>query len=362
LRNFNFTTARSLADTNWKTQSVQGVPVGTAIVGDIPFDPVPEITDGYGVTLEVDPGETIYLRSENISMPTGPAMITMWFAVENLGPDDSAKPDITLQLGENGNNVTFSNIRNGEIKGKSEYQFLSVVYDVYQSDINAVIALNGSQTSGKVQMYIDNIRIFPMKRDIDRSLGLTDILVEFDGSFESVLRGLGDFVEVSVADGAQALITNERNRTITPRGQRKSMLLDLIEPVSSIQVKAGPTFINNTMYTYPRFISARAHVNRMFEEGGVFAIALSNGDHTTVTFIENTRIPSNRDGWLPVTATGYFNGPGLFEPEIFLQNQTLEGVVGGFANGASIAVDDITLETVHDSMHYWDQKRLPSIK
>lgn len=364
LRNFNFTNAQTLADTDWVTQSEQGVPVGTATVGSIPYDPVPEITDGYGVTLEVDPGETIYLRSKDISMPTGPAMITMWFAVENLGPDDNAKPIISLQLGEDGNNVSFSNIQNSEIKGKGEYQFLSVVYDVMESDINAVIALNGIQATGKVQMYIDNIRIFPMKREIDRALGLTDIQVEFDGSFESVLRGLGDFVEVvpETTLGAQAVITEERNRSITPVGLRKSLLLELIDPVSYIQVKAGPTFIDRDLYEYPRFISARAYVNAVLPRSGVFAIALSNGDHTAVTFIENERIPSNRDTWLPITATGYFNGPGIFDPEIYLQNQTSDSAVPGFSDGAYIAVDDITLETAQDSMHYWDHDRLPSIR
>lgn len=363
-RNFNFSTAQTLEDTDWFVQSNPNFPPGTAFVGNIPFDPVPEITDGYGLTLEVDPGERVSLFSDAISMPPGPAMITMRFAVENLGPDDSATPDISLQLGEDGNNASFSNIQNSEIKGKGEYQLLSVVYDVFDSDINAVIVLNGSQSSGKVQMYVDNIRIFPMKREIDRALGLTDIQVEFDGSFESVLRGLGDFVEIVpfATFGARAFITDAVNRTITPRGQRKSLVMELTEPDSFIQVKAGPTFIDSNTYTYPRFISARAYVNAPVEGSGVFAIALSNGDHTTVTFIENIRIPSNRDDWLPITATGYFNGPGIFEPEIFLENRTLERVLPGFPDGASIAVDDISLETMQDSMHFWDQNRLQPIR
>lgn len=363
-RNYNFTTATSFLQTNWQVQGLAGTPMGTASIRTIPQDPVPEITDGYGAILEVDPGETIILRSDFIDIPPGPVLLSMWFAVENIGIDDSDVPAIRLALLEDSNNYSLSYIQRSEIKGKSEYQFLSTTYDVIDSEISAAIFIEGTQRSGTVQVYVDNIRVFPMKRDIDRSLGLTNIRVEFDGSFESVLRGLGDFINISFTNGAQAVINQDVNRTITPTGLRKSLNLALNEPDSGVQIVVGPSFIDSSIYSFPRAISARAYVNRLTpgNEGGVFAIGVTNGDHLAVTSRSNKDISSDRDTWIPVTATGYFNVPGE-PPLIFIQNVNGEGSIPGvIPDGASIAVDDISLETVNDSMNYWDQKRLPKIR
>ena len=174
------------------------------------------------------------------------------------------------------------------------------------------------------------------------------ILLTAKNSPESVLKGLGIFVSQSNATfGGRALVARGINHTVIPGGFDQSLILSLQEPTSAVLVEVGPTEIDEELY--PRFITARAYTQVVREGGGFSAIGITNGLQESVTFISNDRLPLNPD-WHLISATGLFTKPGLFDPIIFLQNRNIPGAFPGvFLDGATVAVDDITLEAFQDS-------------
>ncbi len=359
-RNYNFS-AESLDVTNWQISTPTNQ-AGDVFLGSIPPEPIPVITDGYGAHFVVDPGETVALLSELIDLPPGPATISVWLAVEKLDGNLSDLPTITLALAEDSSNLSYTTIRRNEILGESRYQFLSTTYDVIGPKTQALIQLSGTQSSGRAEMYIDNVRVFPAERDIDRALGPTHIPVEFDGTFESVLEGLGFLFNVSqtATVGADAYLTTRANRTVLPGGFNQSLVLALNEPISAIQVEAGPNQINEEIY--PRVLTASAHVQVIEEGEGFFAIGLTNGDQDAVSFISNSRLPMDPE-WHRVAASGIFSQPGPIEPVIILQNENTEGAFPGvILDGATLAVDDISLDAFQDSPYLWQRKMLRSLR
>lgn len=355
---YNFS-AETLAETGWTARATEGEPMGEAFLGPIPFDPVPAITDGYGAVFRASPGETVTLFSDPIPLPPGPVMISAWVAVDKLTGDVNDLPSVTLALAEDSFNLSLTTMRGAGVAGPGEYQFMGAHHDAVGPETNALIQIAGTHKDGRAEVYVDNVRVFPMTRDIDQALGQTRLPVEFDGTFETVLRGLGAFVAVNEAAtfGAEAYVTREANRRVIPGGLSQSLLLDLMEPSSAAQIEIGPTFVDPGLY--PRFFSARAHARVAREGGGFFAVGLTNGLFDAVAFVSNDRLPRGEE-WRAVTATGLFAKPGLFDPILILQNRNIPGAFPGvFRDGADVAVDDITIEAYQDSPHLWDHKLLP---
>lgn len=113
-KTFNFNST-SLKELYWDVIAPGDRPSGDVRLGPIPSDPVPVITDGYGVRAEVDPGESVALLSKDIELPPGPATISVWFAVDKTGGGASDSPTITIALIENSSNLSYLTIRGTEI-------------------------------------------------------------------------------------------------------------------------------------------------------------------------------------------------------------------------------------------------------
>ena len=363
-RNYNFS-AESLAQTDWQIRATENIPPGEITLGVIPLDPVPAITDGYGAIFSVNPGESITLFSGSIALPPGPSTISMWFAAEKVSGNENELPTVTLALAEDSYNLSYTRIRAPEVLGRSEYQYLSTSYDVLGTQVNALIQIYGSQTSGRAEVYVDNVRVYPMPRDIDRSLGNTRLPIRFDGAFSSVRSRLGELVmeDPGATVGGRAFVSSGLNRSLTPDipgDLRQSLYLELNQPTSSVRVQVGPNAVDQNLY--PRFLSARSYVQVAKEGGGDFAIGLTNGIQEAVTYISNDHLNEAHD-WVRVTAAGLFSQPGLFDPVIILENRNIPGAFPGvFRDGATLAVDDVSLEAFQDSPNLWDHKQLPRLR
>lgn len=357
IQDYNLT-ATSLANTRWVDTTTTGNR-GEVSIGPIPQESFEEITDGFGGIITIDPGETTTLLSTPIELPPGPATISFWFAVEK-SDFTTDFPTVMLSLAEDSSNLALTSVTGGEIVGNGVYQFLSTTYNVIGPRTRALIQITGTQSSGRATIYFDNIRVYPSRYEIDRALGNTVLPVNFDGTFETVLRGLGVLFTVnpSVTFGASAFVTDSINRTILPGGLNQSMILSLDEPTSAVQVEVGPNPIEESLY--PRFLSARVYVQKVEDGGGFFALGLTNTDQLTVSFISNDRLPEDPE-WHEVTTTGYFSQRGPGDPTLILQNQNIEGAIPGIIlDGAILAVDDITLETFMDETYLWNRSLLPN--
>lgn len=357
LQTYNFS-ASALSQTQWMHTAPNGNS-GEVFLGPIPEESIPGITDGYGATVVIEPGQISTLLSAPIELPPGPAMISLWFAVDKLEGDLEDKPTVMLALAEDSSNLSLTSVTGDEMIGEGVYQYLAATYDVIGPRTRALIQVIGSQESGAAEVYFDNVRVYPAKRDIDMALGATQLPVDFDGTFERVLRGLGALVAINpnATFGGSARLTQRINRTIFPGGLNQSLILSLDEPISAIQVEIGPNPVDEDLY--PSNLSARAYVQKIEDGGGFFAIGLTNGDHLAVTFISNDRIPAS-PAWREITATGLFYSPGQYEPTILLQNQNIEGAVPGvILDGAILAIDDVTLEAFLDEPYLWDRRLLP---
>jgi len=358
-KNFNFT-APHLNELGWDVVVPGNAKAGEMYLGTIPPDPVSVITDGYGVNAVVDPGENIALLSHAIELPPGPASISLWFAVEKFDRNNNDIPTITIALLENSSNLSYTTIRGAEILGDSRYQFLRTTYDVIGPKVQALVQVAGTQKSGRAEIYIDNVRVYPSAREVDRALGATRLPIDFDGTFEFVLKGLGFLVQENeaVSYGSSVFLQKGINRTLHPTGFNQSMILSLDQPESAIQVSIGPNAVSGSLY--PRELTARAHVQKVREGGGFFALGLTNGLLESVTFISNDRLPLDPT-WHSLSTSGMITRPGLFEPMIIIQNQNIPGAFPGvILDGATLAVDDITLEAFQDSAYFWDHKVLPA--
>ena len=358
VRNYNFS-ANHLDQTIWVDTAPDAV-AGDVFLGPIPAEPTTEITDGWGVNFIIDPGETSTLLSEPILLPPGPATISMWFAVEKLNLNNNDMPTVMLALAENSSNLSLTSVTRQEIIGDSVYQFLSTSYNVIGPSVRALLQVTGSQASGRAEIYVDNIRVYPALRDIDLALNDTRLPVQFDGAFETILRGLGVLVTVNDAAsfGSSSFLTNEANRTIYPGGLNQSLVLSLDEPTSALQVEIGPNPIEEDLY--PQTLTTKVYVKKLVDGGGFFALGLQNFNQLAVTFISNDRLPE--DSWHEVSATGIFRQAGEIDPTIILQNRNIEGAIPGvILDGAVLAVDDITLETFQDSKFLWDHEQLTEV-
>ncbi len=357
-KDYNFST-ESLAKTNWMIKK-HTTRSGEVYLGPIPPEPVLSITDGWGAVFSVDPGETISLLSQPIELPPGPAKISIWFAVEKLTGNENDLPTVTLALAEDSSNLSYSSVRRGELLGKGLYQYLCTTYDVIGPQTQALIQVYGSHTSGLAEVYVDNVRIFPAKRDIDLALGATRLPVDFSGNFEDNIDGYG--LKFTVDQNASYGLTDRGvypgpNRTLVPGGQRRSLRLGLIDPISAIQFKVGPNEIDERIL--PNILSARAYVQVTKKGLGFFALGLSNGDQEAVSFISNDRLPEDPN-WHQITVSGLFTKKGPIGPYIVLQNENTEGAYPGvIQDGATLVVDDITLEAFQDTPYMWDRKRFP---
>lgn len=360
-RDFNFS-AENLGQTHWMVKKHTGFN-GEVYLGPIPPEPVSSITDGWGAIFSVDPGQTVSLLSQPISLPAGPVAISIWFAAENLSGPEDEMPSVTLALAEDSSNLAYTTVRRSEILGKGLYQYLCTYYDVIGPETQALIQVYGSQNVGKVEVYTDNLRVFPIKRDIDLALGSTRLPFDFSGNFEDNLEGYG--LKFTIDQDASYGLTDSgvypgRNRTIVPGGQKRSLRLGLIDPESAIQFKVGPNPIDPQLL--PSLISARAYVQVTKKGLGFFALGLSNGDQSAVSFISNDRLPEDPE-WRQVTATGLFTRSDQTGPFIVIQNENTEGAYPGvIQDGATLVVDDISLEAFQDTPYFWDRKRFPTTK
>ncbi len=358
VRNYNFS-ADHLDQTEWVNTTPEAS-AGDVFLGPIPAEPATDITDGWGVNFIVDPGETVTLLSEPIELPPGPATISIWFAVEKLDLNNDDMPTVMLALAENSSNLSLTSVTRREIIGDSVYQFLSTSYNVIEPSVRALLQVTGTQALGRAEIYMDNVRAYPAHRDIDLALNDTRLPIQFDGAFETVLRGLGVLVSVNdvVSFGSSAFLTNEANRTIIPGGLNQSLVLSLDEPKSALQVEVGPNQLDDNLL--PRALTAKVYVSKLVDGSGFFALGLQNFNQLAVTFISNDRIPEG--SWHEVTATGIFRESGDIDPTIILQNRNVEGAIPGvILDGAILAVDDITLETFQDSKFLWDHEQLTEL-
>ncbi|MEW6239069.1 MAG: hypothetical protein AB1656_27115 [Candidatus Omnitrophota bacterium] len=358
-RNYNFSAA-NLSETGW---DISGINANMFKPGDvrldyIPSDPVSFITDGYGAFFTVEPGEAIALVSQRLDLPPGPAKISMWFALEK--PDDNYKdlPVITLALTEDSSNISYISVTGSEILGDSRYQYICTYFDVVESgNVYALIQVVGAQKSGRAEIFVDNVRIYPVERDIDMALGVTRLPVEFDGTLESNIKGLGLLIEEFRFGGA-ASITKLANRTVYPSGYSQSLMLSSgRESNSGVLVQIGHNEIEEKLY--PRVVTTRAYVQSLNEVGGVFAIGLTNGNVEMATFISNERMPKAPE-WRQVSASGWISRVGPIVPLIVMQNRNTPGPFSGIVlDGATLAVDDITMEAFQDTPYMWDHKQVP---
>ena len=108
--------------------------------------------------------------------------------------------------------------------------------------------------------------------------------------------------------------------------------------------------------TLPKTITAECYVKAVKNGEGFFAIALTNGLHTAVTYMSNDNLP--RDGsWVRVSVTGDFRTQAVINPILIIQNRYLPGAVPGLVkDAATLAVDDITIRAVQDPTWFWDKK------
>lgn len=361
VRNYAFS-ADTLAQTSWVDTSPPSQ-AGTVFLGPIPPEPNVEVTDGWGLNVLIDPGETATLLSAPIEVEHEGQLFTisMWYAVEKLDLNNDDMPTVMLALAENSSNLSLTSVTGVEIRGDSVYQYLSTTYRALGPSVRALLQVSGSQQSGRAEIYIDNVSVYPAERDIDLALGSTEVPVQFDGSFESILRGLGVLVSVNpfVSFGSSAFLTQETNRTIYPGGFNQSLVLSLDEPTSSLQVEIGPNPLENGLL--PRYLTARVHAQKLVDGGGFFALGLQNFNQLAVTFISNDRLPDPPE-WHEVSVTGLFSQPDAPDPTIILQNQNVEGAIPGvILDGAIVAVDDITLEAFQDSTYFFDRSELESL-
>ncbi len=357
-RNYNFT-AENFNQTNWSVREVNPAVYqpGEVKLDFIPPEPVTFITDGYGASFSVEPGEAIRLVSDRLDLPPGPTKISVWYAVEKLDGNSDDVPTVWLGLAEDSNNISYIKVGGSEILGESRYQYLCTYYDVKEPNVYALIQVVGSHSSGRAEVFVDNVRVFPAKRDIDQALGVTDLPVDFDGTFESNIKNLGVLFE-EIPFGGRAGITSRANRTIIPGGFKQSMILELAkESHSAVHVLVGPNPVEEELF--PRVLTARAYVQSLDETGGVFGIGITNGNVETATYVSNDRFPNDPD-WMQVSAGGLFSQPGVMEPLIIIENRNTAGLFPGIiVDGATLAVDDITFEAFQDTPLMWDHKQIP---
>ncbi len=358
-RNYNFFNAKTFADTDWFVTQSSKFNEGRLRLGKIPSD-IPFITDGYGAIFNVKPGEAISMSSDRIPLPPGPAKISIWFAVEKFDQNNDDMPTVWIALMEDSKNISYFNVSGEEILGNSRYQRIHTTFDVIKSNVYAIIQVVGSQRMGEAEVYVDNVRIYPAERDIDLALGATKLPADFDGTFNSNLKGLGTIVEDLTYFHATASITDETNRTVTPGTNLREQALKLTlgkDERSAVQIRIGPNEMEEDLF--PRNLNARAYVQALEEIGGTFAIALITKDAQAVTYRSNDRFP-NQPEWNEITVNGNFRNPSNEPPLLILENRVWPGPFPGVVeDGATLAVDDVSIQASLDSKHLWDHTLIP---
>ena len=345
--------APNLTYTSWL---VGGGSTGSVQIDDIPLSSDPLATDGVGLVVALQPGQRVLLMTPDIDVDEG-GTITMqtYFATEN--PTSSrALPKIDIGLFADSSNASMNTIIADEILGGANYQMLETTYDCPSEYLQGIIQVSGTHSFGTAYVYIDNVRIFRNERKTDRALGDTKVSTSpFDGTFESVVLGLGDLaaVDTTVTNGGRAYLTSEHNHDLYANGAGQSMILNLDDPLGSVRVNVGPLNLPNI--TLPETITAECYIKAAEAGEGYFAIGLTNGLHTAVTFISNDNLPKG-DNWVRISVTGRFMTEGFIDPILIMQNASLPGAVPGLVKDAAvIAVDDIKIRVVQDPVWFWDR-------
>ncbi len=348
--------ALTLGSTSWMVGLGGG---GTARLGDVPLSLDPLATDGHGLLVTVAPGKSVLLMTPYIDTGEGTITIQGYFAAENPAePRDL--PDISIGLFADSSNLSINTITADEIKGGGQYQLVTSTYDSPTDLLQGVIQISARPYArSTAYVYIDNIRVYRSARKTDRALGKTEIkTAPFDGTFESVLLGLGDMVQIDPTNtsGGEAYLTLLYNHDLFAGGRSQSMILNLTDPLGYVRLLAGPLPLPGI--TFPRTITAQCHVKAVKNGEGYFAIAMTNGLHTAVTYMSNDNLPRNGD-WVKVSVTGDFRVQAGINPILLLQNRYLPGAVPGLVkDAATLAVDDITVHAVQDPSWFWDKQSL----
>ncbi|MFH1743457.1 MAG: NHL repeat-containing protein [bacterium] len=327
-----------------------------ARIDDIPLSTDPLATDGHGLVLAVQPGQDSILMTPDIETGEGTFTMEAYVAMENA-VDPRALPQISIALFSDSSNLSMNTISYDEIVGGARYQKISTTYDSPNQILQGVIQILATHAYGTAYVYFDNVRIYKSTRETDRALGKTLVpSAPFDGSFETILFGLGEMVEVDTANtsGGNATITTAQNHYLSPGGKGQSMKLELDDPMGTVRVTAGPLPLPGV--TLPKTITAECYVKAIKKGEGFFALALTNGLQTAITFMSNDNFP--RDGsWVKVSVTGNFRTQSVIDPLLLIQNSYLPGAVPGLVkDAATLAVDDITIHTVQDPSWFWDKE------
>lgn len=354
---YNFST-NSLNDTSWFQGTPPGFQQGTVGIDRIPLSTLPQATDGHGLAFTVEPGQAALLLTPYIDTGRGTVTMQGYFAAENeISSRDL--PNISIGLFADSSNVSINTIVHDEILGGARYQLLATTYDTDSDILQGVIQVLGTHTTGTVRVYVDNVRVYHSVRKTDRVLGKTRVsTAPFDGSFETVRSGLGELVELNMVNtwGGEAVVTSAHNHFLTAGGLNQSLILDLSDPLGAVRVDIGPLPLSEL--TLPKTITAECYVKAVKTGEGFFALGLSNGLHTAITYMSNDSFP--RDGsWIKVSVTGDFRTRGTIDPMLILQNAALPGAIPGLVrDAATVAIDDITVRCVQDPPWFWSKKLL----
>ncbi len=355
---FNFD-AETLDDSTWfyGRPSRDFTLAQPSIRDDLPISPdSPLHTDGRGLYVEVDPGEGVTLLTPNIITGKDTIVMSVHLAVDN--PNFSTElPSITIALIADQSNLSYTSIVGDAIAGFGTWQEVTTVYDTNKEENYALIQIAGTHTVGTAKVYLDNVRIYKGEHLADRTIGNSELDMNWDGTFESVTSDLGDnvFPEISSPEEGEAYIVQNLTHTRTPGGKSQSLVIKLNDPLGVARVNAGPiTFPNGLL---PSDIGVRAYVYVMEPGEGFFTLAISDGMHTAVTFISNDTLPENQ--WTPITVGMNFRQTASSTPLIVMQNAALPGAAPGVVKDAAvIAIDDVRLLAPQDTFRYWRKELL----
>ncbi len=310
-----------LDGTDMESNDLIAGPPADLLPGRVSFGPIPEgeDTDGYGLSVEVSPGEGLLLISSvQVDMPNT-AVVSGIFRASAPGAAVALvafNSPIDGQMG-------YSNATGPEVP-VGEYQWIHVLYQPPSEKIQVgVQVVNSPKSDQPITVWVDNLRVGPCIPGVGEPLSL-----EVDGSFDKGIDLL--WRNINGVDGSVSYIVE------TPLDSRTDIAMRLGLTKSNIAANIG-TFITGAVGRFPLNVVGSVSARRDSAAlGGTLAMVMTNGYKDIGVFRSVNDLPGLEDGISEQVIVG---GQFIFEnPEMAI----LFVVQNGGPNAESaVFVDDL---------------------